>query len=103
MSNIYYEPQDFDLEILLSMDANICYEFNTHVLFKHKDGRLFYGADRGCSCPTPFEDFRGIQDLELVTLETLEELESRIMQVDDISIVEKKGFIDKAYEYLKNA
>lgn len=69
MSNIYYNPEDHGLEIIAELEnSDGCYEFDTHLVFRHtKSGKLYYAHDSGCSCPTPFEDFHSIDDMEEVS------------------------------------
>lgn len=63
MNNIFYDPEKFGLEIFDHIeDDNASYSFDDFVIFKNKDGKLFYLQDSGCSCPTPF-DGMGIDDL----------------------------------------
>lgn len=43
------------------------YEFDLTRVYRHDEtGRLFYGDDSGCSCPTPFESKR-VSDLVEIT------------------------------------
>lgn len=66
--NPYYDPEKFDLAIVHEIDdPNASYEYETMVLWRHADGRLFYATDSGCSCPTPFEDFKTLNDLTELT------------------------------------
>jgi len=38
-------------------DPDADYSFDYFWVFKHDEsGRVFWGTDRGCSCPSPFED-----------------------------------------------
>jgi hypothetical protein len=69
MSNIYYWPEEYGLEIIGEVDdPDACYDFDLIVVWKRKDdGALFYGTDSGCSCPEPFEDFHGVGDLTQIT------------------------------------
>lgn len=40
------------------------YSFDTLCVWRRdSDGALFYATDRGCSCPSPFEDFETIESL----------------------------------------
>lgn len=59
MSNIYYNPEDFGLEVVAEIEySSGSYEFDTRVVWKEKKGRKkFTARDSGCSCPTPFEDY----------------------------------------------
>lgn len=59
MSNIYYNPEHFGLEIVAEIEySSGSYEFDTRVVWKQKSSRkCFTARDSGCSCPTPFEDY----------------------------------------------
>ncbi len=68
--NPYYNPEKLDLEMIDFDEPNMSYEFNTLCFWATKDGRVFTASDSGCSCPTPFEDFEGeTQDDVLKLLE----------------------------------
>ena len=58
MSNIYYDPKDFGLTLVAEIDKGGGYDFDKLVVFQKPDGTLWYAADSGCSCPTPFEDIK---------------------------------------------
>lgn len=59
--NVYYDPEESGLEIVLTVQRNLGYEFDMFVVWT--DGERFYAAsDSGCSCPIPFEDL-GMDDL----------------------------------------
>ena len=58
MSNVYYDPEDFDLTIVGEVDKGSGYDFNKFVVFQKKDQSIWYAADAGCSCPTPFEGIK---------------------------------------------
>lgn len=66
MSNPYYNPEDFDLEIVGSIDlAEPDYSFDLLVVWYHAPTSTFYWAsDSGCSCPSPFEDYHSLEQLE---------------------------------------
>lgn len=40
------------------------YQFNMTGIWKTKRGEYWIGDDSGCSCPSPFEDFHSIDDLD---------------------------------------
>lgn len=62
--NIYYSPEAFGLTVVGELnDPNASYSFDDFVVWQHTDGRLFYASDSGCSCPSPFEEISGIEDL----------------------------------------
>lgn len=52
-----YYSTECGLEEIMSKDIARSYEFNLCILWRHTaSGRLFYGFDSGCSCPTPYEN-----------------------------------------------
>ena len=59
MSNVYYDPADFGLVLVETLDeAGLSYEYNTLIVLQHTASkRLFWASDSGCSCPTPFENY----------------------------------------------
>lgn len=73
MSNIYYSPEAYGLTVVgeIEMDDG-GYGFDTTVLWRNADGRLFWAHDAGCSCPSPFEDY----NLSNVSTGTLAEFRS---------------------------
>ena len=68
-SNVYYNPEKSGLKIFGSIsEENLCYEFNDLIVLQDKESKkLFWAADSGCSCPTPFETyyFRSAKDNNL--------------------------------------
>ena len=57
MSNVYYNPSDFGLEIVTEFElSEPCYSFDTVVVWANEKGEYFIDQDSGCSCPSPFED-----------------------------------------------
>jgi hypothetical protein len=68
MDDPYYNPEKHGLEIVGECDwSSGSYEFDLAVIWRDKDGQLYYAEDSGCSCPSPFEGIRSIDDLEKVT------------------------------------
>lgn len=45
-----------------SQDPNANYDFNIFGVWI-VDGKGYWGTDSGCSCPSPWEDVRGVSDL----------------------------------------
>lgn len=97
MSNIYYQPADFGLEIVAEIeysDGN--YVFDTRVVWKEIKGRKFYTArDSGCSCPTPFEDCN-LSNIDLLDFDELRR------EVNEESAKEHECYINagQAQEFL---
>lgn len=65
MSNVYYDPADFGLTTVGEVEwTDESYEFDLTVVWKDVDGNLYWADDSGCSCPSPFEDFSTIDQLD---------------------------------------
>lgn len=63
--NIYYNPQDFGLEVVGDIErSDGCYQFDMVVVWKQARGKYWIGQDSGCSCPSPFEDITDINELD---------------------------------------
>ena len=58
MSDLYYNPKAYGLEVVGEVDCSDgAYQFDLFVVwYDPKQDDYFWGADSGCSCPTPFED-----------------------------------------------
>lgn len=77
--NVYYTPEKYGLELVVEVElAEPCYSFDTLAVWKNKDGQFYLGTDSGCSCPSPFESYNGIEDLTgpLTVAEAREEAKS---------------------------
>lgn len=60
MSNVYGQPEDFGLD-----DG---YGFDYRIVWRHRgSGKLYTARDAGCSCPSPFEDYTKLEDLDELT------------------------------------
>jgi|ERR1700751_2148540 len=77
MDNIYYNPEKFDLEVFDEVETAGSYEFNTTVIWKDKEGKLYWLHDSGCSCPTPFDNYIK-DDLNEINEETLYSFEEHL-------------------------
>jgi hypothetical protein len=95
--NPYYNPEKFGLEIVAQVDyCSGSYEFDQRIIWKHKEtGKLYTARDSGCSCPTPFEDYKKLEDLadysyDFVRNEALEEARKEYYNGDPVS-----DFVDK--------
>jgi hypothetical protein len=67
--NVYGSPEKFGLELIAELeDGLLSYEFDMLIVLRQTEtGRLYWCADNGCSCPTPFEDYDSIASLEEIT------------------------------------
>jgi hypothetical protein len=77
--NPYYNPESLDLEMLAFDEPGLSYEFNTLCFWATKNGRVYSAEDSGCSCPTPFEDYEG---------ETQDEVLQKLSRVGSIAQAE---------------
>lgn len=69
-NNVHDNPEKFGLEIFDTLyDPYADYSFDTIVVFRDPiTNDFFWARDSGCSCPSPFEDYEGRDDLtELVS------------------------------------
>lgn len=65
MGNIFYNPEDFGLEMVGEIErSDGCYQFDTVAVWKQSRGKYWIGQDSGCSCPSPFEDITDINELD---------------------------------------
>ena len=63
--NVYYNPDKFGLHPIAEIGySSGSYEFDIRIVWQHESGRYYTARDSGCSCPTPFENFAKIEDLE---------------------------------------
>lgn len=68
--NPLYAPETCGLEIVVTVEADRAYEFDTILVVRDTaTGDLYAGHDAGCSCPTPFEDFKGLGDFTQIRSE----------------------------------
>ncbi len=66
MINPYYYPAKIDLEMLSFDDPDAYYDFDTLCFWATKEGQIYSASDSGCSCPTPFEDYEGKDQREVI-------------------------------------
>jgi hypothetical protein len=95
MSNIYYSPELFGLEVVATLEGDMGYEFDILVVWKTKEGRkkLFWAHDSGCSCPTPFEGYSNAEELNVLTRKTMGELEKEAKRVYCVSSEDVDRFL----------
>lgn len=71
--NIYYHPEKLGLTEVAEIDwSSGSYEFDYRVVWKDANGILYTARDSGCSCPSPFEDYDGIESLDRLDITVLE-------------------------------
>ena len=72
MSNIHSSPGDYGLEVLGELDLGGGWDFDMWVVWWHEESKTAYwGHDSGCSCPSPFEGYYKLEDLEEFTVGSL--------------------------------
>lgn len=77
--NPYYHPEKHGLRKLAEHELSpSCYSFDLLVAWADERGGIYLGTDSGCSCPTPFEDYNGVEDMTgpLTVEQALEEAAS---------------------------
>lgn len=64
MSSIYYSPEEYGLTVVKDVEwRDESFEFCMTVLWRDAAGKFYAASDSGCSCPSPFEDYRSVADL----------------------------------------
>jgi len=76
MTSPYYNPEQFGLTIVASEDIAGSYEFDMLIVWKDINEDYYYATDSGCSCPIPFEDVSGVQDITRIEAHSFESFES---------------------------
>jgi hypothetical protein len=67
MNNVYYNPENFGLKVIGQYDfSSGSYEFDTRIFWADENGAVYTARDAGCSCPTPFEGYRSVAELERI-------------------------------------
>ena len=58
---------EVELTEIAEMDlTEPCYDFHLITVWKDSEGKHYWAADSGCSCPEPYEDFTKIEDFNLL-------------------------------------
>lgn len=97
--NPYYNPEACGLEVVATAEYVSGYEFDMRVVWRHPaSGRYYTARDSGCSCPTPFEDYHKLSDLEDFNYESVRaEVLSEIKPggYNDLTASEAQDFLNK--------
>lgn len=95
--DVYYQPEHFGLTPIIEVELDgESYEFNILMVWKGQDGKLYTATDSGCSCPSPFEDYISIDDLEVVGPGWIEnELIPTLRSAANVSPVEAAEYVEK--------
>lgn len=66
--NPYYDAAKLGLEMLSFEDPEASYDFDTICFWATSEGRVYTAHDSGCSCPEPFEGFKGESQKDVIQL-----------------------------------
>ena len=78
--DVYNQPEKFGLTQVAMIDwDDEPYQFDMTVVWLHrKTNRLYMASDSGCSCPSPFEDYKTMESLE--ALESISQIEAMVKE-----------------------
>ena len=65
--NPYYDTKELGFE-MISFNEPLDYAFNTLIFLATPEGQIYTAKDKGCSCPTPFEEYVGASQKEILPL-----------------------------------
>lgn len=100
--NCYYYPEDNGLEVFDEVETGEYCNFDTTVVWRHKEtGKLYWAHDSGCSCPTPFECYTSIRDLNELTEDTLYNFTQHLVNQRYITQTDINECMNKVKSYLK--
>ncbi len=95
-NNPYYSPEKCGLVKVAEAELDgESYQFHIRIVWKAADGKFYTASDSGCSCPTPFEDIRGLDDLTLLDKNLLNEIKIELRQSTALSPAEAQEFLYK--------
>ena len=72
--NPYYDSDKLSWT-LHSLDRDLSYEFDILAFWITPESEVYTAADSGCSCPTPFQDYKGT---------TPEEIKAKLTRVESL-------------------
>lgn len=78
--DVYYQPEHFNLTQVAMIDYSTgSYEFDYRIVWEHPERGLLTARDSGCSCPSPFEGYTSLDDLDAVDIDELtEEVQNKL-------------------------
>jgi hypothetical protein len=94
--DVYYSPEKFGLTNVDEIELdNESYQFNIRAVWKHVDGRLYTARDSGCSCPSPFENYTSLDDLDEIRVQ--QQVDEIKGEVEDSAATrdKKDAFVEK--------
>jgi hypothetical protein len=95
--NPYYNPEACGLVQMDTIEDEPDYDFNMVVVWQDTASKKYYfGADSGCSCPSPFEDVRRLSDLTLLNKKNFNLLKEAVENgLWRVSAIQKGTFLSK--------
>lgn len=94
--SIKYSPEKFGVEVVAEFERrdDLSYEFDTILMVRRiEDRTLWVAYDRGCSCPSPFEDT--VFPTDFTQIRTREELRNYVMAKDEEAYTKGDGLQEK--------
>lgn len=104
--DVYYQPEKFGLTPVAEIEySSGMYEFDTRVVWRHSSGLLFTARDSGCSCPSPFEDFTSLEQVDLFDYGEIEAEVAREVSEPwtDIPVLIIANFLNKIWNASRDA
>jgi hypothetical protein len=82
--NIYYNPEEYGLEIFGEARDSQPFEFNGVVVWRRpEDGAFFYGVANVCSCFSPFHEAKSASDLR--ELRSIDQISAAFAELGEYS------------------
>lgn len=103
--DVYYQPEKFGLTVVAEIDySDGNYVFDFRVVWKHSSGILLTARDSGCSCPSPFEDYTSLEEVELLDYDVIEaEVAGELNGYGDVTPLDAANFLNKIRRASKDA
>lgn len=100
-NNVQAHPEKWGLKVVAEIEySNGCYVFDTRIVWADESGKLYTARDAGCSCPTPFENFNTMNDIDTFDWQALQsEVDQELMaQSAYISPLQAREFLKTVEE-----
>lgn len=103
--DVYYQPERFGLTVVAEIDySSGIYEFDFRVVWRHSSGLVLTARDAGCSCPSPFETYTSLEEVELFDYDVIEqEVAQQLNGYADITSLDAANFLNKVRRASKDA
>lgn len=102
--NPYYHPEKCGLKTIAEIElSEPSYSFDTRVVWKADNGKIYTAHDSGCSCPIPFEDYKKLSDLTLVDDSIMNAIKEELRKSDYTNMEEKQNFLYKIRDAVRES